>query len=279
MPSSLKDLLKLSDEFASFVKMGGEKRKVLEIQKILANVGKYIHFSDSDRAGITFNGGIHPGNPRGFYGFPLTAAKVKSIVDGNRDAFEDYGHKKFAYLFDVSGNILNLDDFNLENEFNKLLGYVKSNEVLKSRSTLDWTRFEDLKGSKDSYKLLWFISQIARSLGGDEHSRLNSLFRMLGYDALKTNKMGLGDDIQEQIVVLVPTSIKILYKLENPMALTKEEIEEDRKYTANLKATMEERERARREEKEKLNTEMEKIRKQEKQRLLDRAKYDLSRVK
>ena len=67
MNFNIEKLYKLSCSFENFVKLGiGENRKVIEIQKLKDNVGKYIHFSDSDRAGISFNKDIHPGNPRGY---------------------------------------------------------------------------------------------------------------------------------------------------------------------------------------------------------------------
>lgn len=278
MTNIVDGLHKLGEEFADLVKVGiGEKRKAIEIQKLTESVGKYIHFSDSDRSGISFNKDVHPGNPRGFYGYPLTPDKAKAISNGNRDAFDDYGHRKYIYVFDATGNVLNLDKFDLETEFNKLLNYVE-NSTLKYKSTLSWMRLEDLQGSRPSYKLLWFMQQIVRMLGGNEHSAMNSLYRKLGYDVILTNTGGLGDDIREQVIVLTPSSINILHKLENPLGLTKEEVEEDRKYQAEAKARREENEKQWAKEKEERDIRMAEYEKKEKERLAERAKYEEERL-
>jgi hypothetical protein len=280
MPNNSNELSKLSGTFGDLVKLGiGEKRKVLELQKITESIGKYIHFSDSDRAGISFDRDIHPGNPRGFYGYPLTPSRAKAISSGNRDAFDEYGHRKYIYVFDVTGNILNLDKFDLEHEFQKLLNYVK-NSNLKYKDSISWmTSSDDLGRGSSSYKLIRFVQQIARMMGTNEHSALNSLYRKLGYDAIFTRSGGLGDDITEQIVVLSPSSINIVHKLENPLGLTKEEEEEDKKFMTDLQKKKEDRDRARAKEDEEIRARLAEYEKKEEQRLADRAKYEADRAR
>lgn len=268
------ELEKLSNKFVNLVKLGiGEKRKAIELQKINDNIGKYIHFSDSDRAGISFNKNVHPGNPRGFYGFPLTKDKATALASGNREAFDHYGHRKYIYIFDVSGNILDLENFDLEVEFKKLSDLVETSSI-KNKDILPKS-IKNLIGNRASYKLLSFIASIMHELGRkNDNSTMNYLFRKLGYDAILTNKEGMGDYIDEQIIVLTPTSINILHKLENPLALSKEEIQESDRYVAEVKRKNEEYEKARAKEMEELKVRMKEYEEKEKQRLADRAKYD-----
>ena len=71
------------------------------------------HFSNSDRLGINYGGGLHPGNPKGIYGFPLTADKYGKIEKNEPDTFYDYGYSKYVYIFGVNGTVLNMDDLDL----------------------------------------------------------------------------------------------------------------------------------------------------------------------
>ena len=100
-------------------------RKAEDLAVLKANIGKYVHFSNSDRLGINYGGGLHPGNPKAVYGFPLTAGKYQRIEENKPDTFYDYGYHKYIYIFDVTGNILDMDNPNLPELVAKMRKFSK----------------------------------------------------------------------------------------------------------------------------------------------------------
>ena len=256
-----------------------ESQRAAEIEKLAASVGKYVHFSDSDRAGISYNKDVHPGNPRGFYGYPLTPSKLNSMLKGDRDAFDEYGHRKYIYVFDVKGRVLDLESFDLVEEFKKLYDWAKHQpEIMKTMMT--WLEVKDFEQALPTWTLLKFMRDVIGHMTRahmmkNEASAMNFLFRqVLHYDAVVTTNEGMRDDIRSQIIVLTPTAIKILHKIDNPMGLTKQEIEEDEKEMAALRAAREERQKKDEIEQERLHVYFAKARKDEDDRLQAKAEWD-----
>lgn len=197
-------------------------RKQENLSVLKANIGNYIHFSNSDRFGISYHKDVHPGNPRAIYGFPLTDKKYQKIIKDGVDSFYEYGYSKYIYVFSVNGNILNLDSINakeLSNNFKTLL-QSKYSKSLRSNYNIIYS-FDISNGTE----FLRLIGQVAKDLFKNEHSGINILLRDLGYDAIETSKYGFGDDIESEIAVLNPSAVNVIAKINNPM-LNKEQIKE-----------------------------------------------------
>ena len=203
----------------SFVKLA---RKVDDLATLKANIGKYVHFSNSDRLGINYGGQLHPGNPKAVYGFPLTAAKYEAIVKNVPEAFSDYGYNKYIYIFDVSGNILNMDSIDLQNESYKIQQFVQQHYRSSYHASYIPT---PIPYTSDSVEFLRWIGRIAKDLFKNVHSGVNVLLRGIGYDAIETKSGGFGDDINTEIAVLNPSAVNLVAKVNNPM-LTKEQLRE-----------------------------------------------------
>lgn len=218
------DLYKLACDFEKIAR----KKDALEILK--NNIGNYIHFSNSDRFGISFHKNIHPGNPRGIYGFKLTPQKYQSLIT-KKDLsynFEYFEHSKYIYIFDVKGNILNLDELNIEDMFNKIKEFINirnPTEINNYNFTFGKPKQETRFIQNDSIIFLRWLNQVSKSLFKNEHSGLNILLRGIGYDAIETNDFGFGDSLKSEIAVLNPSTINLIDKIENPL-LSREDIKE-----------------------------------------------------
>jgi len=198
-------------------------RKVDDLAMLQANIGNYIHFSNSDRFGISYHKDIHPGNPRGVYGFPFTNEKYERIKTNKPSSFDDYGHSKYIYIFSVNGNILNMDNININDLSNKLREIVTRKYKKTSYNIIDNPTIKPY--SVPGAEFLYWIGRIARELFKNEHSGVNVLLRDLGYDAIETRKYGFGDNIASEIAVLNPSSVNLIAKINNPM-MNKEQIKE-----------------------------------------------------
>jgi hypothetical protein len=211
-------------------------RKVDDIAILQANIGKYIHFSSSDRFGISYHKNIHPGNPRGVYGFPLTFGRLAAIANNKVDAFDDYGWNKYIYIFEVGGNILNMDTIDLKEISSKVREFARS----KYPSIANWhVRYtpEQMPYQKDGHMFMQWINQVfddykQAGVFKNEHSAANILIRGAGYDAMETKSYGFGDDIGSEICVLNPSVITLVAKVNNPM-LNKEQLKEVEYYASD----------------------------------------------
>jgi hypothetical protein len=221
------DLQKLIFKCANFYSLA---RKSEDLSILKANIGNYIHFSNSERFGISYHKDIHPGNPRGVYGFPLTATIYQRIVENKPEIIErifyDYGYSKYIYIFSVKGNILDIDNVNLEELTNKVRNFVRTTY---SKSGKDLSGLLSSPSSRlnlsDGSQFLRWIDQISKDIFKNEHSGVNIILRGIGYDAIETKNYGFDDDLHSEIAVLNPTAINLIAKITNPI-LTKEDIKE-----------------------------------------------------
>lgn len=200
-------------------------RRADDLNVLKQNVDNYIHFSNSDRFGISYHKNIHPGNPRGVYGFPLDAKKYQLIAENKSDIFYDYGYSKYIYIFNVSGNILDMDNINLAELANKVRQFVRTKAPKTSYYAI--TIPEPIPYRKDGTAFLQWIGQVANDIYKNEHSGINILLRGIGYDALETRYYGFGDDIASEIAVINPSAINLIAKINNPM-LSKEDLKDIR---------------------------------------------------
>lgn len=202
-------------------------RKNDDINVLKTNVNNYIHFSDSDRIGISFHKNIHPGNPRGIYGIKLTPSLLDSIILNKKTPdiidCQEYIHKKYIYIFSISGNILNLDSMDSKDILSRVKKFVRIHYKNKMKDiyydVLRTWYYDTDDFFKEIYKLYDFI----KSSGSvsNEHSFMNIIWRGIGYDALTTENGGLKDGIVNQCVVLSPSAINILHKINNPIDFNK----------------------------------------------------------
>jgi hypothetical protein len=190
-------------------------RKAEDLAVLKSNVGNYIHFSDSDRLGIHYSKDVHPGNPKAIYGFPLTPQKCAMIERDEGEAFENYGYRKYIYIFSVTGNILNMDNPNLTELSAKIKDFVRANYPKASYHTL----YVPTPGpyTSSGAEFLSWLNRIAGDSFKDKAVGVNVLLRGIGYDAMETNNYGFGDDIAREIAVLNPSSVVLIAKLNNPM--------------------------------------------------------------
>lgn len=256
-------------------------RKIEDLAILQANIGKYIHFSNSDRLGINYGGALHPGNPKAVYGFPFTAAKYEKIVQNKPDAFYDYGYNKYIYIFDVTGNILDMDNLNLPELASKVRSFILSNYPKGSYHTL----YGPTPGpySVPGAEFLSWLNRIAEDSFKNSAVGVNVLLRGIGYDAMLTMKYGFGDDIASEIAVLNPSCINLVAKIKNPM-LTKEQVKEiewyeSQEYRADQALKQKEREDLKQKQNELLEKHKQKIEEEhevyEKERqLLREKKFD-----
>lgn len=200
-------------------------RKAEDLAILKANIGNYVHFSSSDRLGINYGGSLHPGNPKAVYGFPLTAGKYKMIEENKPEAFYDYGYNKYIYIFNVNGNILDMDNLNLPELAAKMRQFVKAN--YGSRGGGYHTTYVPTPGpyTRAGAEFLSWVGRIAEDNFKNVHSGVNILLRGIGYDALETRNYGFGDDIASEIAVLDPSAVNLIAKVNNPM-MSKEQIKE-----------------------------------------------------
>jgi hypothetical protein len=197
-------------------------RKQEDLSILKANIGNYIHFSNSDRFGISYHKDVHPGNPRAIYGFPLTDKKYQKIVNNVIDDFYEYGYSKYIYVFSVSGNILNIDSVNAQELSDNLKEILQSKYSKSLRSKYNIIYPFDVSNGTQFLRL---VGRVAKDLFKNEHSGINVLLRDLGYDAIETSKYGFGDDIESEIAVLNPLAVNVIAKINNPM-LNKEQLKE-----------------------------------------------------
>jgi hypothetical protein len=202
-----------------------------DLDKLRENVGNYIHFSDSDRFGISYHKDIHPGNPRGVYGIKLTPKLVSSFISGMPvDEMYDYSGKKYVYIFSVSGNILNIDSAKHEELFNAvrrfLVTYYSGKvsdfelETIKYSSFAEMNPYAKRNGEPgDILPCLRKFYDILRSGGAikNQHSFYNIVWRGIGVDALETSNNGFHDGIKSQIAVVSPSAAALLHKINNPL--------------------------------------------------------------
>lgn len=223
-----KKLLRLNclDTLQSLSKIA---RKSDDLEILKNNIGNYIHFSDSDRFGISYHKNIHPGNPRGVYGFPLTSNYFQDILN-NRNSFYEFGYGKYIYIFSVNGNILNLDNINLDEMYVKIKSFLEQNYPVSVGNWIKfWQQTLNPKSLQTKYKsaeatfLEWlyniFTDYRRQGLLKNEHSAMNIFLRGAGYDAMETKDYGFGDHIRSEIVVLNPSSVNLIAKITNPLGL------------------------------------------------------------
>jgi hypothetical protein len=203
-------------------------RKADDLAILKNNIGNYIHFSNSSRLGIHYSGGLHPGNPRAVYGFPLTPTSFKFVEGGREKFYEDsvapaetdiraWGtESKYIYIFNVNGNILNMDKLNLQELQLKIKTFVRANYPKGSYHT---------SYGRTGPTFLYWVGNIARDNFKNEHSGINILLRGIGYDAIETRRGGFGDDITSEIAVLNPSAINLIAIVNNPI-LSKEDIKD-----------------------------------------------------
>lgn len=210
----------LLDKCDTFYKVA---RKQEDLAILTSNIGNYVHFSNSDRFGISYHKNIHPGNPRGIYGFTLTPSKLEAIVENNHEAFYDYGTSKYIYIFSVTGNILDMDNINLEEAASKMKQFVRAKYPKGSYHAT----YVPTPGpyTRSGAEFLSWVNRISSDIFKNEHSGVNVLLRGMGYDAVETKNYGFGDDIASQIVVINPQVANLIAKVNNPM-LSKELIKE-----------------------------------------------------
>lgn len=206
-----------------------------------SNIGNYIHFSNSERFGISYHKNIHPGNPRALYGFPLTRTNYENISN-NKNSFYDYMYSKYIYVFSVNGNILDIDNINSKDLLEKVKNLIKKYPNLN----YDISKFKTING----IEFIRLINYLSKMLFKNEHSGMNILLRELGYDAIETKKYGFGDDLESEIAVVNPASINLIAKLDNPM-LSKEQIKEISWYQSEDYLKQKENENKIKEQKEK----------------------------
>jgi hypothetical protein len=189
------------------------------------NIGNYIHFSDSDRFGISYHKDIHPGNPRGVYGFPLTRDKFNRMEKGaHLGSFEEYSESKYIYIFSVNGNILNLENFSIENTIEDIKKFILSRYKNKIDDMYTYYIKHNLLtsfyiGNKNGgiFTFIHEIFNVLRNNGivSNEHSTFNIILRAIGYDAIETNNYGFGDGIATQIAVVNPLAVNLIAKINN----------------------------------------------------------------
>ena len=195
-------------------------QKDLDILK--QNIGNYIHFSDSERFGISYHKNVAPGNPRGLYGFPLTNEKLNAIINkSNLGSWEQFAYGKHIYIFSVNGNILNLEDYNFDQIAKNILSLLKSKYNFSDQE-IYWAKYMDLSTAiekRSFFDLIWRLFEILRNkkLVSNEHSYLNTILRLLGFDAIETNANGFNDDMVAEICVVNPLSINLITKIDNPV--------------------------------------------------------------
>lgn len=211
--------LALLDACNNFYKIARKQENLIILK---ANIGNYIHFSNSDRFGISYHKDVHPGNPRAIYGFPLTEQKYQKIVKGTVGAFYEYEYSKYIYIFSVNGNVLNIDSANAKELSDRLKEIVQAKYSKLLRSNYAVIYPFDVSNGTDFFRL---VGLLAKDLFKNEHSGVNVLLRDLGYDAIETSKYGFGDDIDAEIAVLNPSAANVIAKITNPM-MSKEQLKE-----------------------------------------------------
>jgi hypothetical protein len=189
-------------------------RKKDDLAMLKANIGNYIHFSNSDRLGIHYSGELYPGNPKAVYGFPLTAGKYALIENNKPRLFDPFGDEKYIYVFSVSGNILNMDAPNLEEIAHKVRDFVRGR---KGKSYHILYVPQPLPYASPGATLLEWLNQVAEEIFKDRSGGVNVLLRGIGYDAMETHRNGFGDGISSEIAVLNPSAVNLIAKLNNPL--------------------------------------------------------------
>lgn len=211
-------------------------RKQDDLAVLKANIGNYIHFSDSERFGISYNKVYNIENPRGVYGFPLTPEHYQSITENKPHSnIEDYAISKYIYIFNTSGTILNLDDFDIKEVGAKIYNFFLSQysgRVDKSRLKILHDYVDKLinSGTYGLTNLHNIIHGILQTMKKAEilfntHSGFNVIMRGAGYDAMETRYYGFRDQIKQEICVLDPSKVNLIAKINNPM-ITKEDLKE-----------------------------------------------------
>lgn len=219
--------MRLFQDCSNFYKLA---RKQEDLAILQANIGNYIHFSNSERFGISFNRNVHWGNPRALYGFPFTTQDYLIITKlinkeiAESEHFHGYDNFKYIYIFTVNGNILDMDNINLPNLAKKIKNFTTLHYPASYQVNFD----PSANTHHDGAEFLRWLNRIVNDylnmgIFQNEHSALNILLRGIGYDAMKTNNFGFGDDIRAEIAVLHPNSVNLLAKIMNPI-LSKEDI-------------------------------------------------------
>lgn len=201
-------------------------RKSDDIEILKSNINNYVHFSDSERFGISFHKDIHPGNPRGLYGIKLSKEMIDGFVSGiETSEMDQYANRKYIYIFNVNGNILDIDNVNQEEIFIKIRNFLATYYKNKiSKWQYDTIRFSDFSaGNPYNKKTIWgplaYFYQILKYENAvkNEHSFVNIVLRGIGFDGIETNNYKFEDGIKSQICILNPTSINLLNKINNPL--------------------------------------------------------------
>lgn len=202
-------------------------RRPDDIEILKSNIGNWIHFSDSERFGISYHKGIHGNNPRGLYGFPLTS-NIVNLIEHKKysDAIEGYQYNKYIYIFGVNGNILNIDTASKDDLFERIQGFIlsyyKGKVDAKELAYLRMLTLESFKNWQNKVSLMSALAKFYEEIKylkgvNDKHSFMNIIWRGIGVDAIYTSKEAFEDDIKSQIVVLTPSSINLIDKIDNPM--------------------------------------------------------------
>lgn len=204
-----------------------EARKHEDLAVLEANIGNYIHFSSSERLGISYGKNIHPGNPKAVYGFPLTTGRLNAIKQNKIDAFEGFGYSKYIYIFSCTGKILDIDNIDLEEITKRIREFATSK--YGSNYHLMYSPRPRPYTPNGGIFLEWlkqiFTEYQEKGIFKNEHNAANILLRGIGYDALETKKFGFGDDMSSQIAIMNPNAVNLIAKINNPM-MSKEDIKE-----------------------------------------------------
>ncbi len=187
----------------------------LEVLK--ANIGKYVHFSDSERLGINFTRSPGPGiNPAGIYGFPLTT-KLYQQLSGQGSPPEFYGYLSYIYLFEPTGNILNLDTANSKELHKMIMNFLATKLDQENLKTIN-IMFRPY-GQESFWKYLSLLIERLIAIGSfkNKHVASNVILRNIGYDGIITRQEAMHDDIPSQIVILEPSKMTVIDKLLNPI--------------------------------------------------------------
>jgi hypothetical protein len=245
----------LLNEIDQFCKLARREEDLVTLQ---ANIGNYIHFSNSDRFGISYHKDIHPGNPRAIYGFPLTSSGFKALVEKNFDfpMFQDYGSLRYIYIFNVSGQILDMDNIDLKEMSSKVRDFAKHKFLGKGNYHLSYDPTSEPYRNSGTSFMQWLHRIVEdykhNGILSNEHSAMNILLRGTGYDAIKTNNYGFGDDIKTEVAVVNPSTASLIAKVNNPM-LTKEDIQKQEQWDFNHSLYKKEKEILEKQQEEKYN--------------------------
>ncbi len=188
--------------------------------------GVYIHFSNSDRFGISYHHNVHPGNPRALYGFPITQAKLVQVMRLSRlgdyvEDWADYIESDYIYLFTINApdKILDADTVDPEKVGKAMKKYVI--DRFGSRISPDDQYAFRYFTTPEGMHLFRFVQNVVSfmqrmKVGTNAASLFNMLLRGAGYVAIETRKGAFGDGIRAEVAIVDPSVVTLRAKYENP---------------------------------------------------------------